>query len=101
MIAGNALDATCRAGPCVEWDHAAQDNAAIVREFTKFDDQPALAGAFRRIYCCAATLSLVTPPSAPVLIMADLDLQERSIGDLQGRGRRGAFRACRSLPAAG
>jgi thiamine pyrophosphate-dependent acetolactate synthase large subunit-like protein len=77
MIAGNELDATQRR-PLVEWHHAAQDNAAIVRDFTKFDDQPLslehFAESLLRGYAIA-----VTPPSAPVLIMADSELQERSI----------------------
>ena len=77
MIAGNGLDATQRR-PLVEWHHAAQDNAAMVRDFTKFDDQPAslehFAESLLRGYAIA-----VTPPSAPVLIMADSDLQERPI----------------------
>jgi acetolactate synthase I/II/III large subunit len=80
MIAGNGIDATKRR-PGVEWMHAAQDNAAIVRDFVKFDDQPAshehFAESLVRGYAIA-----VTPPAAPVLIMADSELQERPMADL-------------------
>jgi acetolactate synthase I/II/III large subunit len=80
MIAGNGMDATKRR-PGVEWMHAAQDNAAIVRDFVKFDDQPAshehFAESLVRGYAIA-----VTPPAAPVLIMADSELQERPMADL-------------------
>ncbi|MBV8912126.1 MAG: hypothetical protein JOZ05_03670 [Acetobacteraceae bacterium] len=75
MIAGNGIDATKRR-PLVEWDHAAQDNAAIVRDFTKWDDQPGslehFAESLLRGYAIA-----ITPPAAPVLIMADSELQEQ------------------------
>ena len=80
MIAGNGMDAMKRR-PNVEWMHAAQDNAAIVRDFLKFDDQPAshqhFAESLTRAYAIA-----VTPPAAPVLVMADSELQERPLGDL-------------------
>lgn len=79
MIAGNALDATKRR-PLVEWMHAAQDNAAIVRDFTKFDDQPVSHQHFAESLLRAYAIS-VTPPSAPVLIMADSELQELPIPD--------------------
>jgi acetolactate synthase I/II/III large subunit len=79
MLAGNGVDATKRR-PGVEWAHAAQDNAAIVRDFVKFDDQPAspihFAESLTRAYAIA-----VTPPAAPVLIMADSELQERPLSD--------------------
>src|SRR5712664_1514147 len=39
IIAGNSIDSTMRR-PGVEWDHSAQDVAAMVREFVKWDDLP-------------------------------------------------------------
>src|SRR5262245_47122221 len=39
ILAGNSLDATMRR-PGVEWAHSVQDAAAIVRDFTKWDDNP-------------------------------------------------------------
>jgi acetolactate synthase-1/2/3 large subunit len=79
MLAGNGLDATKRR-PGVEWAHAAQDNAAIVRDFTKFDDQPAshihFGESLTRAFAIAST-----PPQAPVLIMADSELQERPLAE--------------------
>ena len=80
MLAGNGMDATKRR-PDVEWMHAAQDNAAIVRDFVKFDDQPASLEHFAESLIRAYAIA-VTPPAAPVLIMADSELQERPIGDL-------------------
>ncbi len=79
MLAGNGLDATKRR-PGVEWAHTAQDNAAIVRDFVKFDDQPASYGHFAESLVRAYAIS-VTQPAAPVLIMADSELQELPIED--------------------
>jgi acetolactate synthase-1/2/3 large subunit len=79
MLAGNGLDATKRR-PGVEWAHAAQDNAAIVRDFVKFDDQPASLEHFAESLVRAYAIA-VTPPAAPVLIMADSELQELPVAD--------------------
>src|SRR5690348_5396745 len=38
-LLGNLVDATTR-GSAPEWRHSAQDPAAFVRDFTKWDDQP-------------------------------------------------------------
>ena len=40
VFAGNGIDADTRR-PGVEWIHSAQDPVALVREFVKWDDQPA------------------------------------------------------------
>jgi acetolactate synthase-1/2/3 large subunit len=77
MLAGNGVDATKRR-PGVEWVHSAQDNAAIVRDFVKFDDQPASLEHFAESLVRAYAIA-VTPPAAPVLIMADSELQELPI----------------------
>jgi acetolactate synthase-1/2/3 large subunit len=47
VVVGNTLDVPER-DPGVEWDHSAQDNAAIVRDFTKWDDR-------KRSFCTVAT----------------------------------------------
>jgi acetolactate synthase-1/2/3 large subunit len=77
VLTGNAGDAHKRR-PGVEWAHSVQDGAALVRDFTKWDDQPASLGHFGdslvRAYALAAT-----PPMAPVLIVADTELQEGPI----------------------
>ena len=48
IIVGNTLDATMRR-PGVEWAHSVQDAAAMVRDFTKWDDTADVAAALRRI----------------------------------------------------
>jgi acetolactate synthase I/II/III large subunit len=59
----------------VEWFHTAQDGAALVRDFTKFDDYPWSLQSFAESAVRAHVLA-TTPPMAPVLIVADADLQE-------------------------
>ena len=48
IVAGNISDAAERRGR-VEWLHAAQDVAATVRDYTKWDDNPGFSDALRRI----------------------------------------------------
>ena len=74
MFAGASLDAATRR-PYIEWMHSAQDHAAIVRDFTKWDDQPVSIQHFAESTVRATKLAL-TPPMGPVLITIDSDLQE-------------------------
>jgi acetolactate synthase I/II/III large subunit len=79
MFAGNFLDADKRR-PGVEWYHCVQDPALILRDFTKWDDQPVslqhFAESVMRAYKIATTV-----PMGPVLITADGDLAEEPIHD--------------------
>ena len=58
MFAGNFLDADKRR-PGVEWYHCVQDPAALLRDFTKWDDQPVslqhFAESVMRAYKIATT----------------------------------------------
>ena len=62
----------------VEWNHAAQDQAITVRDFTKWDDQPQSLQGFADSMVRAYDL-MTTVPMGPVLITADGDLQEDTI----------------------
>src|SRR5712691_439186 len=75
VIAGNSIDATMRR-PGVEWDHSAQDVAAMVRDFVKWDDLPISLPHFAESAVRAYKIAM-TPPMLPVVIVADGDLQER------------------------
>ena len=77
LIAGNALDITSRR-PGVEWDHSAQDVAALVRDCLKWDDVPASLDHFSESAVRAYKIAM-TPPMAPVLLVADGELQERPV----------------------
>jgi acetolactate synthase-1/2/3 large subunit len=77
VMIGNIVDATMRA-PWVEWAHAAQDPAVIVRDFLKWDDQPASLQQFAESAVRAYKIAM-TPPYGPVLLSLDGELQENPI----------------------
>ncbi len=77
IVAGNTIDVTQRR-PGVEWDHSVQDAAAMVRDFTKWDDLPISLQHFAESSVRAYKIA-TTPPMLPVLLVADGDLQERPI----------------------
>ena len=79
VLAGNTLNLEERR-PGVEWTHSAQDNGALVRDFTKWDDNPMSLGHFAESTVRAWRVSM-TPPYAPVMIVADGELQEKPITD--------------------
>jgi acetolactate synthase I/II/III large subunit len=62
----------------VEWNHSAQDQAVIVRDFTKWDDQPHSLQGWAEATVRAYDL-MTTVPMGPVLITSDSDLQEDPI----------------------
>ena len=74
IFGGNHLDVTERR-PGVEFRHAAQDPMLVIRDFTKWDDQPIslqhCAESIVRAYKIATT-----PPFGPVAISLDGHLQE-------------------------
>src|SRR5215470_16382029 len=77
IIVGNSLDATTRR-PGIEWLHSVQDAAAMVREFIKWDDNPVSLQHFAESAVRAYKI-MMTPPMAPVLLVADSDLAETKI----------------------
>ena len=79
LIAGNALDINSRR-PGVEWDHSAQDVAAFLRDCLKWDDAPISLEHFAESAVRAYKIAM-TPPTAPVLLVADGELQEGPIAD--------------------
>jgi acetolactate synthase-1/2/3 large subunit len=79
LIAGNALEINSRR-PGVEWDHSAQDDAAIVRDCLKWDDMPMSLDHFAESAARAYKIAM-TPPMAPVLLVADGELQESPVPD--------------------
>jgi len=79
LIAGNALEIGSRR-PGVEWDHSVQDAAAIVRDCLKWDDTPVSLDHFAESGVRAYKIAM-TPPMAPVLLVADGELQEGAIPD--------------------
>jgi acetolactate synthase I/II/III large subunit len=77
IILGNALDANTRR-PGVEWNHSVQDAAAMVRDFTKWDDTPGSLQHFAESAVRAYKLAM-TVPMGPVILTVDGDLQEHPV----------------------
>ena len=77
LILGNIVDATKRV-PGVEWAHSVQDAAAMIRDFTKWDDLPASLTHFGESAVRAYKIAM-TPPTLPVVLVADGELQENPI----------------------
>ncbi len=81
LFAGNGIDAATRR-PGVETIHSAQDPAAMVREFVKWDDQPASLQHFAESTVRAYRITM-TAPMEPVMICLDMDLQEDAMHDAE------------------
>ena len=71
------LDATKRR-PWIDWLHTATDQAAIVRQYIKWDDQPHSASA-AAASLAQAYVSAASKPSAPTYVCLDLGLQESAV----------------------
>ena len=77
IILGNILDAAFRRS-VVEWTHSVQDAAAMVRDYTKWDDVPASLGHFAESAVRAYKIAM-TSAMGPVVIVADAVLQEEPV----------------------
>lgn len=78
FFCGNGTDAMTRR-PGVEWYHSVQDPASLLRDFTKWDDQPASLQHWADSTVRAYRM-MMTPPQGPVMIACDIDLQEEPVG---------------------
>ena len=79
VMGGTDLDAAKRP-PGVPTFHSAQDINALVREFTKWDDQPVSLPHFAQSFVRAYKLAM-TPPHEPVILALDCGLQEETVHD--------------------
>jgi acetolactate synthase I/II/III large subunit len=77
VIFGNLANAENRR-PGVEWAHSVQDGASLVRDFVKWDDAPASLTHFAESAVRAYKIAM-TPPTMPIVLVADGDLQEDAI----------------------
>jgi acetolactate synthase I/II/III large subunit len=76
VLGGNSLDATTRL-PGVPTYHSAVDIGALVRDFTKYDDNPVSLNHFGQSFVRAYKMAM-TPPYEPVFLSLDSDLQENA-----------------------
>ncbi len=66
--------------PWIDWIHTARDQGAIVRNYTKWDDQPASPAAAREALI-RATWIANTAPKGPVYINLDAEMQEAKLAE--------------------
>jgi thiamine pyrophosphate-dependent acetolactate synthase large subunit-like protein len=66
--------------PWIDWIHTARDQGALVREYTKWDDQPASPGAAREAIL-RGTWIANTVPQGPVYINFDAEVQEAKVNE--------------------
>jgi acetolactate synthase I/II/III large subunit len=77
LVLGNTNDAAQRNGD-VFWVHSAQDPAALVRDMTKWDDNPASISHFAESAVRAYKIAM-TPPYGPVAIVVDDHMQDEPV----------------------
>jgi thiamine pyrophosphate-dependent acetolactate synthase large subunit-like protein len=82
VVGGNDLDAAHRP-PGVPTTHSAQDINALVRDFTKWDDQPVSLQHFAQSFVRAYKIA-TTPPYGPVMISLDAGLQQEPVKEHAG-----------------
>jgi thiamine pyrophosphate-dependent acetolactate synthase large subunit-like protein len=66
--------------PWIDWIHTASDQGAVVRGYTKWDDQPASPGAAREALLRGAWIANTTP-MGPVYINLDAGMQEAKLAE--------------------
>ena len=66
--------------PWIDWIHTARDQGALVRAYTKWDDQPASAEAAREALLRACWLA-TTAPMGPVYVNLDAGMQEAPLAE--------------------
>jgi hypothetical protein len=75
VLGGNGMRADTRR-PGVEWNHCAQDPAALLRDFIKWDDQPASLQHFAESVVRAYKYTM-TAPMEPVMICPTWTFRKR------------------------
>src|SRR6478672_5465676 len=64
--------------PWIDWIHTARDQGALVRPYTKWDDQPASPAAAREALTRAMWIANTTP-QGPVYVNLDAEMQEAKL----------------------
>jgi benzoylformate decarboxylase/acetolactate synthase-1/2/3 large subunit len=70
-----------RRRPNIDWIHTANVQGNVVRDYTKWDDQPASVGSVAESIARGYRVA-TAPPQGPVYIALDAGLQEDEVGDV-------------------
>jgi acetolactate synthase I/II/III large subunit len=98
IVLGNVADGPWRRSD-VEWTHAVQDAALMVRDYTKWDDAPISLRQFAESAVRAHKIGM-TPPMGPTVLVADAVLQEEPVSP-EDRGRLRVPKLSATTPPAG
>ena len=77
VMLGNIMDARMRI-TSDQWYHSVQDPAVMVRDYVKWDDEPASLHHFAESAVRAYKIAM-TPPMGPVVLTVDAEMAERPI----------------------
>lgn len=78
VVGGTGPTDTAHRRPRIDWVHTAVVQGNLVREFVKWDDQPASVEAIPESFIRAYRLA-TTDPMGPVYICYDIDVQEKKL----------------------
>ncbi len=84
--------------PWIDWIHTCSDQGALVRNYTKWDNQPGSVAAAMEALVRAAQIAQ-TAPRGPVYVNLDTTIQEEKIGAHAGAAGHGALRGAASRAA--
>jgi len=77
--------------PWIDWIHTASDQGALIRDYTKWDNQPgSVPAAFEALL--RASQIAQTPPCGPVYVNLDAAIQEAKVGPLPALPDASRFR---------
>jgi len=85
-----------RRRPWIDWIHTASDQGALVRDYTKWDNQPASVPAAYEALLRAAQIA-ETAPRGPVYVNLDAALQEAKLDSLPPIPNAARYRAARPV----
>ncbi len=85
------VDAALRR-PWIDWLHTSRDQGSLVRNFTKWDDQPASVEAAIESMLRASIISR-TAPTGPTYVNFDVSVQEKRLQTMPVLARYGALPA--------
>src|SRR2546423_13182116 len=81
-----------RRRPWIDWIHTSSDQGALVRDYTKWDNQPASVAAAYEALLRAAQIA-DTAPRGPTYVNLDAALQEMQVGPLPALPEVSRFKA--------
>ena len=81
--------------PWIDWIHTARDQGALIRGYTKWDDQPASPLAAREAILRAGWIA-DTAPCGPIYVNLDAGMQEEKLAEPLAAHRHRAA-SCRAV----